>query len=1177
MRRYLPLVFAFCFFHVIGSAQQIQPNNAFNQSGFIENKGQLRDQNNNPNPAVKFVLPLQQGMNIQLRTNGFSYDTYIVEETEPQNRFSRDPKFGPQKLKPSLRKFKFHRVDVNLIGANKNPQIIAENPDVTCRNYFNVISHGKEIGQVHSYQRVIYKNIYPDIDLVFESGKKGASSTIEYDFIVKPGGDPAKIILQYDGAINTELVNDHIVIGVTKGKFQEHIPESYVDSISANDQKNIHRKRVDVKYRALGVGKFGFQIGKYDRTQKLVIDPTPDLIWGTYLGGTLNDWAYCIAKDASGNIFFGGASDCPELKITAGAYQSTLLGYGDAIIGKFSDQGKLLWLTFYGGSNEDVVKGITVDQNNDVVATGYTFSYDNIATPGAYKTTKISPLGLSDGILLKFSNSGTRLWATYYGGEDVTQTSGIVTDINNNIYIDGYTFSLTGISTPGAFQVLFGGGPFPDMGDGCLAKFNSNGGIVWSTYYGGNKPDGLVGIAIDKMQNIYVTGNTQSPNNIATPNSYKQNYAGGTDDGFIAKFNTNGQRQWASYVGGENEDWGMGICTDTKDNVIVCGMTISKTGIATPGAQQTSFGGSERDGYIAKFSAAGVCEWSTYYGGNGGEFLWSIASDDKDNIAVSGSSYSTDLGTNGTYQPIGGGAGGYWTTILTLHNANGVRQWSTYYGKNGPYGYGDGFAVITAGDYIYMAGETTFTENISTCDAYQKVWGGNQDAFVAKFGKTPDASVPVVTITADANGTICKNKLVTFNAGTQNMGLNYSFQWLWNGNPVGTNSSSYGNSQLAEQDSIRCVVQKNSACATDIYSSNSIIVHIDPALPPSIAISSPTNNICQGEKLAISATVGNAGINPTYQWKINGIPTGIDSSVFVTTSLLNGDKITCDVTHHGSCTIDSIAVSNELLINVKSIQVPSITITASDNPICSGTPVTFQAVTSNTGTNFSLQWQINGENVGANSNTLVNDNLKDNDQVLCLVSSAIPGCAEQRYPSNTLTETVFTTPEVKIEGDTIISKGYSTQLTAISTGNIASYAWSPANSLSNASTANPIATPGISTKYTLRVEEINGCITEKTITVIVLTQITIPNAFTPNGDGKNELFRALYGVDASDVNFSVYNRWGQLVFQDKGNHKGWDGTYGGQQQPAGTYVWVFKYKTATNELKKLKGTVLLIR
>lgn len=119
-------------------------------------------------------------------------------------------------------------------------------------------------------------------------------------------------------------------------------------------------------------------------------------------------------------------------------------------------------------------------------------------------------------------------------------------------------------------------------------------------------------------------------------------------------------------------------------------------------------------------------------------------------------------------------------------------------------------------------------------------------------------------------------------------------------------------------------------------------------------------------------------------------------------------------------------------------------------------------------------------------------------------------------------------------------------------------------------------TPDTDITYTVQATTKDGCIATKKINLVTKINISIPGAFTPNADGRNDLFRAIYGPDISQVDFSIFNRWGQLVFEDRGTHKGWDGYLLGQPQPAGTYAWSFRYTTPTGQQKQLSGTMVLI-
>ena len=121
------------------------------QYGFIENKGQIHDQNYKANPDVKYLLCLGNGMNVQLKANSFSYDTYKTEIKEKKADVRTD-NMAPEKETT----WYFHRVDIELIGASVNPQIIAEEPSTDYLNYYNSVTPESGATHVRNYKKITY-------------------------------------------------------------------------------------------------------------------------------------------------------------------------------------------------------------------------------------------------------------------------------------------------------------------------------------------------------------------------------------------------------------------------------------------------------------------------------------------------------------------------------------------------------------------------------------------------------------------------------------------------------------------------------------------------------------------------------------------------------------------------------------------------------------------------------------------------------------------------------------------------------------------------------------------------------------------------------------------------------------------------------------------------------------
>jgi len=1157
----LALIISFLVLWQIAFAQRPEMFHHSYNFFFIENNGQLEDQNGKPNHLVRYILPLRNGMNIQLLKNGFSYDTYTRDTVGPGDR---------QKAV----ELHFHRVDIEFLGANSNPQIRAEDQLPQRCNYTKGTPGGPQTIEAREYKRVIYRDLYPAIDLVFETGVVDSGGMRpEYYFIVHPGGNPAAIRWKYHGALRTSLSNGAIHLAISHGRINEHIPACYQD------------KAVRCGYKTLNRDIYAFAVAHYDPSRDLTIDPTPDLLWGTYHGGGATDWGYCTALCPDGGVVFGGMGSSPSGIATSGAYQVTLKGYTDGMVGKFTADGKLLWSTYYGGSQSENIFGVVVDKNNNVYALGQSFSNDGIATPGAFKTTRTAYNGCTNGFLVKFTPGGHLVWGTYYGGEFEDQPYAIAIDRNDDIVFCGGTCSMTGIATPGAWQGTYADGlAGQQVGaeDVFLAKFTTDGARVWSTYYGGMGFDRGYGVAIDPDNNILLTGNTYSTGMSTSGTFQPQIDVPGTESAFLSKFSAGGSLIWGTYFGKGGYPraggLGLGVASDKNGNAYVVGSTCNVSNIATPGALQENIGAANNygDGFLVKFDKNGARQWGTYLGGSSTDYIYGVTTDGDNSIWVTGflgNPAPANVVTSGSYQPTTNAAA---TAYVAMFDGSGNRIWGTYYGTTNPgYYAGEGRAIVTDGlGNVFVVGETgTATNNIATCGADQLTPGGGMNAFIAKFGK---AATPSVLITADHQGTLCPGTPVLLTAQTQNGGTSPSFKWLVNGQPVTGNTSSISLNKLTSGDVVQCLLILDPACATGSYPSNSLTFQVDPGQPPSVTISTAAGTICPGTSTSFDAVAMNGGDRPLYQWTIDGVPAGSNSSHFSSPSLNNGDIVRCTLTHQGSCIPDSVADSNPITVSVYPVPSSGIAISADKPEACSGTSIAFTA-NAYGGASRSYQWEVNGSAVGTNSPAFSSTNLKDGDQVVCQLSVTDGNCTYPSSSSNAIPVIIDPVPVITITGDSIISRGKNTQLNVQVSGNPMTYSWTPDSAMNDPSISDPTVSPSITTTYTVQVTSDKGCSATGSFTVKVITRITVPNAFSPNADGRNDVFRASYGFDISDVRFSVFNRWGESVFIDKGTHKGWDGTVGGKQQPPGTYVWIFAYKDSSGRSRVLQGTVELIR
>jgi hypothetical protein len=257
-------------------------------------------------------------------------------------------------------------------------------------------------------------------------------------------------------------------------------------------------------------------------------------LWGTYYGGGSSE-VNAVCTSPTGDIYLSGTTKTSTGTVitTAGAHQSTFGGSTyDAFLAKFDANGVRLWGTYYGGSGNDYGTSCATDAAGNVYMCGVTRSSDSgvIATSGVHQVS--GPAGLFDGYLVKFNASGVRQWGTYFGGPDEEYIMSCITRSNGDVFISGRTTSTLGISTPGAWQSVYGGG----SADALLAGFNSNGICQWATYYGG--PDSEFGrsVCADTQGNIFMAGYSNSTVSLLASSGSHQNASGGKEDGILVKF-----------------------------------------------------------------------------------------------------------------------------------------------------------------------------------------------------------------------------------------------------------------------------------------------------------------------------------------------------------------------------------------------------------------------------------------------------------------------------------------------------------------------------------------------------------------------------------------------------------------------------------------------------------------
>jgi photosystem II stability/assembly factor-like uncharacterized protein len=504
------------------------------------------------------------------------------------------------------------------------------------------------------------ESAYKGIDVIYYGNQR----QLEHDFNVAPGADFKVIRLRFDGArkIHLNQAGD-LVIETAAGALSQSKPVAY-------QEVQGERREVQARYVLKSNREIMFDVGDYDRSLPLVIDPI--LSYSTYLGASGNEYVSCIAVDSAGNAYIAGRASSDNFPVTPGAFRSVSVGLTEVFVAKLNASGNaLLYSTYIGGFDEESSSGIAIDTAGNAYVTGITNSSDFPVTAGAYQNRRN---GNNDVFALKLNASGSRLiYSTYIGGSgDGEYSAGIAIDSTGNAYIVGRSDSNNFPLTPGALDTKF------EFGEAFITKLNETGSaLVYSTFLGGNGSDNATGIAIDAAGNAYVAGATYSSD---FPLSHPlQREPGGQSDAFIAKIDAKGKTLvYSTYLGGDSYDLGGGIAVDDDGNAYVTGDTNSSNFPTTQDVLQNSLSGST-DVFVAKLSQSGKkLIYSTLLGGTGTDVESRIA------IDASGYAYVTGLTTSADF-PLAN---------PLQDQANSGRIFKSTDGGNSWHGFGKGLADL---------------------------------------------------------------------------------------------------------------------------------------------------------------------------------------------------------------------------------------------------------------------------------------------------------------------------------------------------------------------------------------------------------------------------------------------------------------------------------------------------
>lgn len=961
--------------------------------------------------------------------------------------------------------------------------------------------------------------------------------------------------------------------------------------------------------------------------------------WGFNIGVSGADYAQGLHVDAAGSIYLCGKFQGTNVDFDPSANTALRSSNGadDAFFAKYSSNGTYLFSVTFGGSSLDKVESITTDVAGNIYVTGF-FRGSNVDFDPSPATALLTSNGDSGGdpgyggdiFVAKYSPTGQYIWAFNVGGSSLGDVGvDVKTDNAGNVYVGGYFYNTLVDFDPSPAGVANLTGT---TGTLFVAKYNTNGQYQWAFNVGSNMGNNSVfDMRLDAGGNLYVVGYFTGTNIDfdPSPTATALLSSAGNYEAFVAKYTSQGQYVFAFKIGGSGLDVARGLTLDNAGNIYILGDFNGTNIDFDPSPTSTAFLSSNgsSDIFIAKYTNAGQYVWAFNAGSAAGEIGWKIDTDNSSLFIAGGFTGTSDFNPGPAVDNLVSN-GGY-DIFLAKYDMAGNYQCAFNIGSAGD---DFGYAIkLGAANTFYLAGSfrgnnVDFAPSQST---FNLTSAGSDDIFLVKYLWPPNTlaagSVAGNTICKDGTGQLtftASNGISPFTLSYTDGVSTFTQNNVISGVPFNvqvspTVTTSYTVTQI--QDAVRCSPANSVSLNATIIVDNAVMrTRID-------------TSVCKNGSVVLTTSGAQS-----YSWSPStylsaddvASPTatpGVPMQYIVTGTSANG-CILKDTVNVGIYTDPVITISDDVEICKNSsaqlsisggdsyIWSPGATLTNANSPNPTASPLVntmyyvditdINTCVSKDSVFVSIRpdavFKINGP---------VNVCLKDSVRLsasggdtytwqpatgLDDPSSSSPWAkplTNTTY-SVTITESVcnqsqtLTTPVTTLPLP-VVTATKSNDIDCVvadarlSASGAVSYLWSPAATLSNPNISNPLAMPVTTTDYIVRGKDRNGCANYDTVTVNITNankgSYLMPTAFTPNNDGLNDCYGIKFWGIIQEIDFSVYNRWGERIFHTTDPLACWDGKYKGVPQASGVFVYVIKGKTTCEASVFRKGTFVLIR
>lgn len=579
---------------------------------------------------------------------------------------------------------------------------------------------------IRSFETVKLNEVWNDIDIVFST----SNGCLKYDVVLGPKADPANIIFHVEGHSGITSEGDTLIIDTP---INMPIMDTGLVALVPGTNEVVHSS-----FEIIDNDRYCFSLGDYDRAKGLVIDP---IVFSTFYGGNAVDSVTAQAMDSNDNIYLAGYTMSTNFPTSTGAYQTTIAGLVNCVVVKLSSDGtSTIFSTYVGGNDVDGGLGLTIDERNNVLVTGVTYSKDFPVTSGCYNDTHWGTTDYADIFVLELNPTGTSLtYSTYVAGSDDDGGMDII-ETSSGPYVLGSSYSDNFPTTSGAYDTTHN-----DLSDIVIFKLSSDlSTLSYSTFIGGSDDETGLAFEMDGSNNLYITGSTYSSDFPTTSGAYDTTYSDWTDV-VVLKFGiTSNSLAYSTYIGGDDEEEGMDIQIDPSGNAYVVGYTWDGTRDTFPtttGAYDTTYNGGSTDIFALKLNSGGTSlVYSTYIGGSDDEEGYSLDLDADLNAYITGNTWSTNYPTTlgALYTTFQGGD--IDAIVSVLDNTGSSLTYSTFLGGNSDdYGY---CMDLSENKEAVVSGDTDSSNFPTTTGVVQPTLAGMTNYFISRINFTSPPSAP---------------------------------------------------------------------------------------------------------------------------------------------------------------------------------------------------------------------------------------------------------------------------------------------------------------------------------------------------------------------------------------------------------------------------------------------------